>query len=307
MAMGCRQIRRFEPGEHEHVVRHPCSRPLGPIADGSWGWGLCDLTEVRFNSNKRSEITADLTTFRTLAAHEMGHAIGLDHVARYDSFGSDNPPLMGSCVLPWGGDYRLTQDDHAAMQLQTDRTGSAPWKSATANSSFEEDGGYMEFWGIKSGSETQRGSTGVDGTPYYMRFRHTSAEPYIFSTTSLINDPSIDWVKARANYKMYDPPTDTGTVKVVLRVAAYDVGGNRCGWQPRRDGTHSTGTYYYYQTSCSPGLDWAHCDTSGQNPPDKPAEDGGVEVRVYVYNRMYNALGNRTWVSVDRVRVLVDY
>ncbi|GIU91577.1 MAG: hypothetical protein KatS3mg011_0483 [Acidimicrobiia bacterium] len=51
----------------------------------------------------------------------------------------------------------------------------------------------------------------------------------------------------------------------------------------------------------------AHPGFDGQNPATKPAENGGVEVRVYVYNDMRNAQGVRTWIGLDRVRVLADY
>ena len=47
--------------------------------------------------------------------------------------------------------------------------------------------------------------------------------------------------------------------------------------------------------------------TAGENPPHVTGGYGGIEVRVYVYNRMFRASGSRALVGVDRVRVLVDY
>lgn len=268
-----------------------------------YGSGNCNTGQIVFNSSYRNEINSNATAFKGLAAHEMGHAIGIDHVHKYDSSGGDNPPVMWACG--WGNDYRLTQDDNAAMQLQTDVA--SGWRSTTANSSFEEDGGYLEYWGITSGSTTSRGAYGVDGTPYHLLFKHSSTEPYIFSTTRLIDDPTIDWVKARANYQKYSS-TDTGTVKITLRVRDYEVNGTGCGFPSRRDGSSPTYTAArYYTTTCTPTTSWNYCTTSGENPPDQWAERGGVEVRIYVYNRMFDSSGARTYVRVDRVRVLADY
>lgn len=270
----------------------------------SYGSGNCNTGQIVFNTQHRQEIRDNPAEFKKLAAHEMGHAIGLDHVHRTDSLGGDNPPVMWACGWNDGGTYRLTQDDHAAMQLQSDVSGA--YRSATANSSFEEDGGYMEFWGIKSGSITYRVAGGVDGTPYYLKFLHNSAESYIFSTTRLIDDPTIDWVKARANY-IKDVSTDTGNVKVMLRVRNYTVSTPDCGYPERRSGSYSFAAARYFPRYCTPTMTWEYCDTSGENPPDVAAEEGGIEVRVYVYNRMFRADGSRALVGVDRVRVLVNY
>ena len=270
----------------------------------SYGSGNCNTGQIVFNSTKRTLINSNTAEFKKLAAHEMGHAIGLDHVHRKDSLGGDNPPVMWACGWNDGGTYRLTQDDHAAMQIQTDVSGA--YRSATANSSFEEDGGYMEFWGIKSGSITYRITGGVDGTPYYLKFMHNNAESYIFSTTRLIDDPRIDWVKARANY-IKDVSTDTGNVKVMLRVREYNVATPACGYPGRRSGSYSFAAARYYPKYCTPTTTWKYCDTSGENPPHVAAGHGGIEVRVYVYNRMFRASGSRALVGVDRVRVLANY
>ena len=270
----------------------------------SYGSGNCNTGQIVFNSTKRALITSNVAEFKKLAAHEMGHAIGLDHVHRSDSLGGDNPPVMWACGWNDAGSYRLSQDDHAAMQLQTDVTGA--WRSATANSSFEEDGGYTEFWGIKSGSITYRITGGVDGTPYYLKFKHNTAESYIFSTTRLIDDPRIDWVKARANY-IKDVSTDTGNVKVMMRVREYNVSTPACGYPGRRSGSYSFTAARYYTKYCTPTTSWGYCTTAGENPPHVTAGYGGIEVRVYVYNRMFRASGSRALVGVDRVRVLVDY
>lgn len=275
----------------------------GILPSDVYGVGICNLGDVAFNSTKKAEILANLANYWYLAAHEMGHAIGIDHVAKFDSYDGDNPPLMWSCGFG-SASYRLSQDDSAAMQLQTDLSGA--YRSATANSSFEEDDGHAEFWGVSSGTTTLRHSGGVDGTPYYMGFRNTSSAAQIFSTTALIDDPTIDWVQARANY-LKNYPGDYGTVTVQLRVRTYDVGGSDCGFPSRRDGAKTFGTATYYSTSCTPGVAWAYCTTSGTNPATKAAETGGVEVRILVTNNMFSPQGTRTYIGVDRVRVMVDY
>jgi hypothetical protein len=139
-----------------------------------------------------------------------------------------------------------------------------------------------------------------------MQFKHSSAESYIFSTTHLIDDPTIDWVKARANYQK-NTGSDTGTVKVTLRVREFDVGGSGCGLPSRRNGSPSYTAAAYYTAVCTPSTSWNFCTTSGENPATRPAETGGVDVRAYVYNRMFTSTGARAYLRVDRVRVLIDY
>lgn len=280
------------------------------IVDVSWlditgyGIGLCDLNSVGFAKSKRNELNNDAAKFKLLAAHEMGHAIGLDHTHKSDSY-DGKVPVMYSCVIGTSATYRPTQDDHAAMQIQTDPSGS--FRSATANSSFEENTSYKEFWAIKSGSAVYRVTGGVDGTTYAMKYGHPSVDAYIYSTTGLIDDPSIDKVKARANYKK-SASGDSGTVKVMLRVREYDVNGSSCGFPSRRSGSHTSYTASaYYSKICTVNSSWNYCTTGEENPLQRNAETGGVEVRVYVYNRMYNSFGGRSNVVVDRVRVLADY
>jgi hypothetical protein len=276
-----------------------------PLASNTYGIGICTTNVVRFNSLKKAEILSNTARYQYLAAHEFGHVIGLDHVGKQDSYNGDNPPVMWSCGFG-NATYRLKQDDNAAIQLQTDVT--SPYRSATANSSFEEDGGFMEYWGVSSGTSTTRISGGVDGTPYAARVSNSSAAAAVFSTTALIDDPTIDWVVARANYKKVSA-SHAGTVNVQLRVRTYNSGGNSCGFPARKDGAHSYGTAYYYSATCTPSTSWNYCTTSGQNPATKAAETGGVEVRIYVTNNMVSSptSGARAAVDLDRLRVLADY
>lgn len=275
------------------------------LSSDSWGVGLCDLNTIFFNLNKREQLLANQSWFLYLSAHEMGHAIGLDHVGKQDSYNGDNPPVMWSCGVG-NATYRLKQDDNAGVQIQTDATG--VYRSATANSSFEEDGGFMEFWGKSSSTTATRISGGVDGTPYSARISDTSAAAAIFSTTALIDDPTIDWVVARANYRKI-LSSHVGTVNVQLRVRTYDSGGSSCGFPARKVGSHSYGTAYYYSKTCTPTTSWNYCTTAGQDPATKNAETGGVEVRVYFTNNMTSSptSGHRAPIDVDRLRVLVDY
>lgn len=275
------------------------------IPGSAVGYGICDTGVIGFDAYERNDFLAAPDQFRNVAAHEMGHVIGLDHVGRLDSYNGDNPPVMWSCPYSDSGfNYRLSQDDNAGIQMQTDTSGG--YKSVTANSSFEEDGGYTEYWGVSSGASTWRYSGGVDGTPYYLAFGRTGGSSYVLSTTALDDVPTIEWVKARANYRKFESG-DYGTVLVQLRVRTYDTGGSSCGTPSRKNGSHSYGTASYYSLYCTPGLSWSYCTTSGQNPPHKDATSGGIEVRVTVYNYMHSEQGSYRSVGVDRVRVLAGY
>lgn len=268
----------------------------------------CYLGTMIFDEDKHPYYSTHLGELARDAAHEIGHFWGIGHSHWPDSRDQDNPALMYSCG--GGSDYyRLSQDDHAAVQLLTDVSGS--YRSATANSSFEEDGGYWEFWGLSSGATGYTHSSGgVDGTPQYVSFQNYTSAPYILSTTALIDEPSIDDVRARANYRRMSS-SDSGNVDVYLRVRTYTVGGSACGSPGRQGGDETTiswGTTYNYHLPCTvSSTSWHYCTVTGMNPAHVSPQSGGVEVQVKVINNMWTAYGLRAQVGVDRVRALVDY
>lgn len=275
---------------------------VGGLTSDTWGIGSCLLKEINFNKNKRQDLNNDPALFRHLAAHELGHVIGYEHVHERDSRDSHNPTMWACSV---GNATDIRQDDETAVQYRSDISG--VWRSATANSSFEEDT-YNIHWALSSGSTIRRLSPGVDGTPYYAAFRNYSAEPYMFITSSIADDPSVDWVKGRANYRRINS-SDTGTVKVMQRVREYTESGASCGLPARRSdsGTRSYTTSLYYSVICTvPSTSFNYCTTSGKNPAGINTGNGGIDVRIYVYNRMYTAYGVRAEVGIDRVRILAD-
>ncbi len=161
---------------------------------------------------------------------------------------------------------------------------------------------------MSSGATTNRWSGGVDGTPYYMAFGSTSGSSYILSTTALIDEPTIDWIKARVNYRKMSS-SDSGSVFIQLRVRTYTVNGSTCGSPARRTGSSTSfGVASYFTKTCAVGsTSWSYCTTSGMNPGSVATSDGGVEAQVKVTNNMFSHTGTRVHVGVDRTRVLVDY
>jgi len=291
------------------VLRAKWAPMVGSVAGTDCSGGL-----MTFNSDEMAWFDLVPGRLSYVAAHELGHFLGMGHSHYPDSRNGDNPPVMFSCGAG-ATSYALTQDDHAAVQLLTDLTAGRGYHSATANSSFEEDTpvsgyGYREFWGISSGTTTQAHySGGVDGTPTYMSFRNYTADAYILSTTALIDNPPIDSLKARANYRRMSS-SDHGRVVVKLTVSPYTVSGSGCGNPSRRTGSQTTlvSTVLYTLPCDVSSTAWHYCTVSMPGDPTSVAETyGGVQARVTVTDQMWTAYGLRAEVGVDRVRVLVHY
>jgi len=241
-----------------------------------------------------------------IAAHEWGHALGLGHSGEKDvPFNWEEPPTMATCVAGWSSARAtLSRDDEAGLIAANESV--YGWETATANSSFEEnEASHKEYWitqNLSSFYATTSGG-GVDGSVWYAKFRALLGK----TNGAIYNDTFItakigEQLRGRANYKK-NLSSDWGTVKVTVKVRAWDHSGANCG--KLNDRTQVAGGWFWKNKTCAPSNSWSYCTT------DTVVMSGGndrvLEARIVLYNNMKANIdgGINTYVRADRTRVLI--
>ncbi len=274
----------------------------------------CQATvSIAFDSDRIADFRDGDLVLSGLSAHEWGHAWGLGHSGRYDSFGGGVSPTLSTCWNDFEEQRFVSQDDSAGIQFQTDKSGT--FGSATANSSFEEN---TQWWGFQNVSSSQVFlSGGTDGSPNFLRFSGPASSTAIYSTTRMTDYFDGDQIgadiKARANYKR--GVNASGHVLVVAKWRHVDYPGSSkdvtCQLDPSTLNQQASIGSFEFQVSiyCYPSTTWNYCTTSAGNVTSSDsagASPDGVDARVVVYNRMTVLGGSEyTNVDVDRVRLLV--
>lgn len=135
-----------------------------PDGEGAAGQFRCDTNQLVMDSDFIAGYSAEQARWVVLAAHEMGHALGMHHTGMYDSHyggglpkGNDSMPLMATCVAGSpvaSGSANYSNDDAAGA---TYYHGIGANATLTANYGFEE--GMDWFWPAGASPTLATGST----------------------------------------------------------------------------------------------------------------------------------------------------
>lgn len=144
----------------------PSNIPVNIVFNGGRSFVTCRNNEVQSINMSAMLPTNDATaslrsSFAAVAAHELGHAHGLDHVGQYDGLDGSTPTMTGcriSSDIRFLGEVSRDDDAHAL-----NNTGNTPG-TASANRSFET--GSFRHWRT-AGAAITRGAPDRNWGDYF--------------------------------------------------------------------------------------------------------------------------------------------
>lgn len=248
-----------------------------------------------------------------VSAHEWGHAFGLGHTGD-DEWVFGGTPTMATCAVD-AGKVDLSNDDEAAILVQSSWEAVSSGNNLTANSSFEENENHVGQW-ITYNTPSFYASTsggGVDGSAWYAVFKNAASynnSSYVKNDTYFrLATGTLETFSARVNYRK-SAGGDTGSVEVRLRTRLYPFGGDILASCGNLNSVGSIGPWLEKVRDCYPSSStyWGYCTTSQYSIVGSYGGDGRLQTVVIVYNNMFRNIDQTnypTYVQIDRTRVLV--
>ncbi len=294
--------------------------PLGGTLQGETYCSPITGWSIVLNSSLRPAFLTNPEALAGLAAHEFGHALGVQHVGKSDGYWG-RPTMTSGCMLnpQEEADRRtLDADDAGALVSGVNGEDVGGFESWTPNSSFEHPArsGFpngFEWWQKwPSTAQWSIGSGGVDGSAQHAVLGNVlGADTYIAQHAYLRVGKSKDRkVKGRVNVRK-TRSTDTGTVTMHVMwredMYYYDVTSGACNELEYLSvpGQWSTVSVVCYPLSAV-SFNW--CTTPEVLLENVPAGNGRYRVMIFAQNDMLDGrFGDPVGqdVELDRTRMMV--
>lgn len=274
-------------------------------ADNPVGDATCTTsTGPRIRINSR--IITDEDAVRTVAAHEMGHLLGLGHSGDEEAV-EGRQPIMATCSTdPFGTGNHLSSDDESYVNW---RYSAAQYYQMNANYGFEQG---TRRWTLAGGTWEELATGGAGGVK---RIRHktTNNSSYIQQRVRVATGTDDHWYRVVFQYKV-ESASATGFVKGIVYRArlSYAEDVNDCGFEDdlhlSSGGYENTGNYddpsqAGFIAMVSTGdlavnkTSWTRAESDWYDPLD--AEGYEFDIRVYSHAEVS---GVDQWVYLDNAR-----